>query len=202
MTLYPDAPARTDIALVLGGARSVWLDVAALERIIEQEWPGLVVAANDVGVHWKRRLDAWTSLHPDRMTRADVRHPKRWSWLDQREQSGGNTPELWARKNRFGVPNTVDDRFKGGSSGLLAVEVALQMGAQRVVLCGVPMSQTPHFAESIDHGPLPWKSADSHWRAWHRHRVILEERVRSMSGRTLDTFGAPTRDWILGENHE
>ena len=193
---------RTDIALVLGGAACVWLDLAALERMIKGEWPGLVVAANDVGVHWKRDLDAWTSLHPDRLTRVDVRHPKRWSWLDQREQAGGNTPELWARKNRFGVANQVQDRFKGGSSGLLAVEVALEMGAERVVLCGCPMTVSPHFNESIVHGPLAWKSADSHFRTWLRHRVILEPHVRSMSGRTKDTFGAPTRAWILGESNE
>lgn len=193
---------RPDLALVLGGAACVWLDLAALERMIGGEWPGIVVAANDIGVHWKRHLDAWTSLHPDRLTRSDPRHRKRWSWLDQREQAGLNTPELWARKNRFGVANQVQDIFKGGSSGLLAVEVAMEMGAQRVVCCGCPMTVTPHFEESIVHGPLAWKSADSHFRGWKRHETILKPRVRSMSGRTRDLLGHPTRDWILGESHE
>lgn len=193
---------RPDLALVLGGAACVWLDLAALERTIKGEWPGVVVAANDVGVHWKRDLHHWCSLHPDKLTRSDPRHRKRWSWLDQREQAGGNTPELWARNNRFGIPNTVADRFKGGSSGLLAVEVALEVGATKVVLCGIPMSVQPHFAESIDHGPLPWRSADSHWRAWKTHITKLAPHVRSMSGRTKQTFGEPTADWILGENHE
>ena len=54
----------TPSALILGGASCVWDDVRELEKLIGHEWPGMVIAANDIGAHWPRRLDHWCSLHP------------------------------------------------------------------------------------------------------------------------------------------
>lgn len=196
-----DTPPRfADRAIVLGGASCVWLDVAALERMYGV-WDGLVIAANDVGVHWRRRLDGWTSLHPDKLMRADPNDRHKLSWLAQREMRGGNRPQIWGRRNRFGVEHQINEQIPGGSSGLLAVQVAWAMGAERVVLCGVPMTKSPHFAESQDHGPQPWRSADSHWRPWAKNLGRLNN-VRSMSGRTRETLGLPTAEWIQGADDE
>lgn len=192
---------RDDIAIVLGGAACVWLDLAAIEREIGEEWPGLVVAANDVGVHWQRDLHGWTSLHPDKLLHADPKHPAKLSWLAQRKMQGLNEPQTWAKRKRFNATHTINEGIPGGSSGLLAVQVAWAMGARRVILCGIPMTKTPHFEQSTIHGPQAWRSADSHFRPWQRHADKLRQRVRSMSGRTRELLGRPTREWIM-EAHD
>lgn len=173
--------------------------MARFERMAGR-FDGPVVAVNDVGVVWSRPLAAWTSLHPDKLLRGDPRHPDKLSWVAQRE-AAGHPMDFRTFSKRGHAEETVLDGFNGGSSGLLAVQVAAQIGCDLVVLCGVPMSKRPHFKESIDHDPLTaWRSADSHWRAWKNNQNKLHGWVRSMSGRTRDTFGAPTLAWLRGDD--
>src|SRR5688572_6460764 len=54
-------------ALLLGGADCVWDDVNALESMLGSTWPGIVIAVNDIGAMWPRRLDHWCSLHMENM---------------------------------------------------------------------------------------------------------------------------------------
>jgi hypothetical protein len=82
---------------------------------------------------------------------------------------------------------------------MLATAVALHLGCSRIVLCGVPMTKTPHFAESVVHPHTRnWSSADGHFRAWKKPDMLakLQGRVRSMSGRTRDLLGAATPEWL------
>lgn len=81
----------------------------------------------------------------------------------------------------------------GGSSGFLAVSVALEaLGADRVVLAGVPMR-----AEDAHHGDAQrWDEADQYWPTWLEHMGRLVGLVKSMSGRTREALGAPTREWL------
>lgn len=85
-----------------------------------------------------------------------------------------------------------------GTSGLGACFVGLALGYDRIVLCGMPLEDTPH------NGEPPWRTTafasseasgskgddrDSHWR-----RAIecgFEGKVKSMSGRTKKWLGAP-----------
>lgn len=179
-------------ALVLGGGASVWSDVAALEELIGEAWPGVIVAANDIGCHWRRHLEHWVTLTPERMT----------VWLHQRRANGWNVPITWTRTQH--VPRTYVDHmiepWGDGSSGLLAGQVAHELGCARVVFCGVPMTTTGHFPESSVHRPgREWKPAARYWPAWTAAfdvRPDFRERFRSMSGRTQELLGAPTRDWL------
>lgn len=187
-------------AIVLGGAECVWMDLVALERTYGRRWDGLVVACNDVGVHYRGRIDAWTSLHADKLLKGDGRDPEKRSWWRQRADNGYPMDGIvtYSRKGAYGADRDINEAVSGGSSGLLAVQVAWNMGADRVTLCGVPMTVTPHFAETECHTPTDWRSADSHWRAWKNNQKMLEGRVRSFSGRTRDVFGAPTYEWLAG----
>lgn len=187
----PEVRDRTR-AIVIGGGECIWTDVRALEELIGHEWDGLVIAANDVGVVWPRPLHHWATLHPEKFKK----------WQEQRRKNG--LPEagrLWSRRGRTGSHSTVVP-WAGGSSGMLAVTVARELGCTRIVLCGVPMTRTPHFQESVVHprGRV-WSSADTHWRSWTKPEVLEHMRpyVRSMSGRTQQLLGAPTREWLLGE---
>lgn len=186
----PAAPAWTKCALVLGGAASVWEDVRAVETMIGGPWPGLVIAVNDVGSHWPRRLDHWCTLHPEKMP----------GWLKDRTAAGhpdGYT--TWARRKSTGIARTIES-WAGGSSGLLGVALACgPLECERVILCGVPMNRDPHFAQSKVHPKgKPWTSCDAHWKSWTKPEFTkrMQGRVKSMGGRTRDLLGAPDPEWL------
>lgn len=183
-------------ARVLGGAECVWDDVSALSQLLGRPWPGITIAANDIGCVWPEPIDHWVTLHCNRM--------KGWEQVRKdNELPGGYT--TWG-----GSPNTVKkqgmdcyvDGWRTGSSGLLAVGVALDgLGCTKVVLCGVPLTVSPHFKESVVHTPgEDWRSAEGHWNGWLRERKRFESRVRSMSGRTRHKLlGPPTMEWFNDE---
>ncbi len=173
-------------AIVLGGAAGVWDDVLAWEEVYGKQWDGMVVAANDVGSHWPRYLDHWCTLHPERMA----------PWKDKRAAHGFVGGYItWGRRKR-----ELDIQVRpwaGGSSGMLAIQVAQMAGAERVVLCGVPMTPTPHFEESVVHSKTKnWMAVAGHWRAWTKHMSKMMGLARSMSGRTAEVLGVPTLEWL------
>ncbi|KKK49495.1 hypothetical protein LCGC14_3134470, partial [marine sediment metagenome] len=179
-------------ALILGGGELVWDEVLAWEEMYGRQWDGIVIAANDVGSHWPRALDHWVTLHPDKMVQ----------WRKQRATYGFSVDyETWGRQKHH-----VDHQIRpwaGGASGMLAIQVAGIIGCRRAVLCGIPMTPSPHFTESIIHrSGHPWKSVAGHWRAWDAHLDKMTGWVRSMSGRTQETLGTPTLEWLLEENGE
>lgn len=180
---------REDLAIVLGGAECLWEDVAALEEMIGQEWPGLVVATNDAGVHWSRRLDHWVTCHPEKFHLV-VRPGTTGRWEEERLALGHPGGYVrWARRNPELVDRIVE--WNGGASGLMAAIVATRELGCFTVLCGVPMNRSRHFHDGRD--GEPWKDVDFHWPVWLRFRHLLE-RVRSMSGETRKLLGAPTLD--------
>jgi SAM-dependent methyltransferase len=181
-------------ALVLGGADCVWSDVAALEAMLGREWDGIIIAANDIGCHWPRRLDAWCTLHPEKM-------PK---WLKERHANGHPDGYItWSRKG--GRADRTIKTWGGGASGMLAVAVAYEMGCERVILCGVPMTRAPHFAESGVHqrGKV-WSSASTHFKAWRVPAILarMRGRVKSMSGETRTLLGYPDAEFLRLDNVE
>ena len=176
-------------ALVLGGGEFVWDEVLAWEALYGRTWDGLVVVANDAGSHWPRALDHWATLHPDRLR----------NWQDQRAAYGfSDGYETWGRSARH-VDHCVRP-WAGGSSGMLAIQVSQIVGCTKAVLCGIPMTPTPHFTESILHASgRPWTSVAGHWRAWLIQMHRMQGWVRSMSGRTQETLGTPTLAWLHKE---
>lgn len=81
-------------------------------------------------------------------------------------------------------------QFVSGSSGLFAVKVALiDLGYEDVVLCGVPMTATPHFDDNV-----PWPEVDLFKLGWEQALPQIDGRVRSMSGWTRELLGAPNED--------
>lgn len=179
-------------ALVLGGAECVWDDVYELEQMVGEPWPGIIIAVNDIGSHWPRRLDHWCTVHTEFFQ----------MWKNDRSWRGYNMDFLsWStklRKREVGIVDRVCGNDWGqASSGYLAVGVAKEVGCNKVVLCGVPMTVTPHFSESTFHEPKkPWAGAISHWRHWQERADTLHGWVRSMSGNTRELLGAPDLDWL------
>ena len=81
---------------------------------------------------------------------------------------------------------------------MVAVQVVQVVGCKRAILCGIPMTPTPHFEESLLHqkGKL-WTGVAGHWRVWGKHAHRMRGWARSMSGRTEELLGTPTFEWLL-----
>jgi hypothetical protein len=82
------------------------------------------------------------------------------------------------------------------TSGLGAALVGVGLGYEKIILCGIPLTDGPH------NGEPPWRktrftneaadSADGMNRHWRNARdYAFRGRVKSMSGRTREWLGAP-----------
>lgn len=83
-----------------------------------------------------------------------------------------------------------DLRDLGGDSGLLAVQIALRLGAERVVVVGVPLDQQGHFYDD----PTTRTGGDDHtnYRAlWRKVAPELAGRVFGVRGFLRDLLGPP-----------
>src|SRR5690606_32827413 len=79
-----------------------------------------------------------------------------------------------------------------GSSGLYAVKAMLDLGFDKIVLTGVPMTQGGgHFVRHE-----PWDAYDRFRGAWVGALGIIHGPVRSMSGWTAEILGVPSAAWI------
>lgn len=171
------------VAVVVGGARGWRAELdAVLSSGVEID---LFVACNDAGLELEP-LDHWASLHPEKLVGKDPEHPMLWSWVQQRVESGRSRD--FATWSHGGEPRT-DRRITGwsdGSSGLLALGVALQF-CDVAVLCGIRMDPHPNQYRP----EKQWQRAANYRRGWRRLRDRLQGRVFSTSGWTRDVFGTP-----------
>lgn len=205
------------IAVVLGGADTLWDDVAAAAALltgelrIERPPPSItgddgpvpsiggaprpsVIATNAAGVYYPGHVDHWVTLHPEWWLGLPDSMP---GWMDQRRIRGGNLDAVrwsdralphWAQWN----VDRITPRWRG-TSGLLAVKVAVELGFPRIVLCGIPMEDRGHFDEPAK-GFAGATTFQTEWKQVMHH---FDGRVRSMSGWTRKVHGAPTREWLL-----
>jgi hypothetical protein len=186
-------------ALVIGGAACVWEDVYAARHIRRDA----VIACNEIGIEWPGEIDAWVSLHARSFDtgpnwikgRADNGHPP------ARRYFGHHGAFKGSRRDYSRIPSfatATDYSFaneKSGSSGLFAAKVALvDLGFDRVVLAGVPMTPTKHF-DGRDRWTRPnaggKTSAHGFRNSWLAVPQEYRDRMRSMSGWTRVLLGAP-----------
>lgn len=172
------------IALCLGGAPSVWEDLHAVRQLLGDR-EHIVVVCNTTGYLFRGRIDAWATLHPERLA----------DWREKRAAAGGNI-DFRAIVHRAypGLRAEVQPHSWYGSSGLFTAEAALKrLGATGAILCGVPMdSDAGHIAR-----PGPWCDPEKYRRGFEAAKAEGAN-IRSMSGWTAGLFGAPDEDWISG----
>jgi hypothetical protein len=172
------------IAFVFGSAACLAAD---MEQALAVGQPDMIIAVNAASVAVMGPVPHLATMHP---ANAD-------GWLDQRRRRGLPDPDrMWCPE---GSPGGQGARWShapawGGSSGLFAVSVAVAAGAERVVLCGVPLDAQPHFDD-----PRPWTAALLYRHAWTIRRSVLRVFVRSCSGWTRELLGPPTAEWLNGE---
>lgn len=179
-------------ALILGGGSTVWKDIQAWEAIYGKPWDGRVIVANDIGAHWPGEIDVWVSLHANKIAK----------WQELRAangHAGSRAYETWGKVGHGAFAQHTVIPWAGGSSGMLAVQVARDIGCTRAVLCGIPMTATAHFQESKENFQRVWAACNAHWKVWPRHADKMLGWVKSMSGRTRELLGPPTLAWLLEE---
>jgi hypothetical protein len=169
--------------LVLGAALCLFDDIEAALDMSPVEG---VVAVKGAGKVWNGQLDAWVGLHPEMML-ADykVREARGYPRADKlyvHDKAPIDSP-LFDQRIDYLFPG----QTKSGSSGLFGVKVALELGFDRIVLCGVPLVRE---AGKIDKGEI-WHGADSYKAGWHQVLPQIAPYVRSMSGWTRQLLGAP-----------
>lgn len=169
-------------ALVLGSARTLAADRDGALELFE---PDLIIGCNHAARDCPGRLDHWATMHPDQLP----------GWLATRRSAGRPEPgRFWHARHRVvpaGIESTAIESW-GGSSGLLCVAVAFELGVERVVLAGVPMNK----ADAHYDDPRPWTEARTYRQMWEFRLPRLLGRVKSMSGWTRDVLGMPQGDWL------
>jgi hypothetical protein len=175
------------LALVCGSARSLWDDLTRVGKPVETR--AAIVAVN-ITAQFLPRVSHIVSLHGD--LPGLLRQMREHMDMALREhQPAVVTHSIRAAPGVdrvWGFPAT-------GSSSLLAVRVALGLGYDRVICCGVPLDSTGRFYDD------PRKPSIWDWEglAGEAYRVAWKEaadmefagRVRSCSGWTRDLLGAP-----------
>lgn len=178
----PDGGQSILTALVLGSANTLHDDSRAALALFE---PDMIIACNHAARDWPGRVDHWATMHPDLLP----------SWIADRARQGHRPAgRYWHARHRIVPPSIESTPIEswGGSSGMLCVAVAFELGAERIVLAGVPLLKT---AKHFDDG-RNWDEARQYQRPWQNRREILYGRVKSLSGWTRDLLGSPTEDWL------
>lgn len=173
------------VAFILGSANTLEEDIRAALDLCPL--PDTVIAANHAGRDFAGPLPHWVTLHTEKM-------PK---WVEERAAAGYPPAENYWTSNVKTIPPEHAQLYRraetwDGSSGLLGVTVALQLGYDRIILCGVPLDKR---AAHYDDGK-PWMDAPRYRHAWTRRRKKMLGKVKSMSGWTQSILGAPDYSWI------
>lgn len=173
------------IALCLGSAPSVWEDWRAARTLVVDR-PMMVVVCNLTGVMFPGRIDAWATLHPERLA----------GWRERRRAAGGNGDYRSLAHTAYpGLDAEVEPARWAGSSGLYMADIALGvLGADAAILCGVPLlAEAGHIG-----APGAW-SAPEGYQLGMESAVAEGANIRSMSGWTAERLGTPTTAWLDGE---
>ncbi len=170
------------IAIIAGSAECLWKDVERFKEILE---PGTVVdvaCINHTALHWPRAFQYWITWHTDLFT-------------DLKDQMK-HTPITIGPDDTADVDMLVSfTGFMATDSSLYAVKVLLDLGFDRVVLCGVPIDNSRKFYDKPEDELPQWDSSNIQ-HAWLQESKSFNGKVRSMSGNTRGMFGEPTKEWL------
>lgn len=177
-------------AIIVGRSREALDDYEAALSLCRYDY---TLVVGKMAVDFPGEIDHWVSFHGNLFAR----------WGAERHRRGFPPPGLcWAgiyKGRRLGahLPFPAPRRYIraiGGSSGYMAIQVAIdQLKAEKTVLAGIPMQAAAgHFGTDED----VWREADTYWRTWEANLDKLMGRVKSMSGRTREVLGEPTKEWL------
>lgn len=168
--------------IIIGGARCVWNDYLELKAT---GFDGSIMAVNDVGMYFDGPLNHWVSMHASYLAH--------WVALRKGHSMMGHECLTHTRESYPGIRVYWDIQNYGFESGLFAAQVALCLGYDQIVLCGIPQDGSGHFFDPpwINSGEHGDKNSLKSFRNIVENAPELRQRVRSMSGFTKELFGGP-----------
>lgn len=172
--------------LLVGSGRNVWDEVRGL--CLERH----VICVNDMGMYWPGYVKHWYSNDTEQLIHWSEgrRRPLTQLWgrgWKLHSCFKRNGPE-YEHVNYWPVPGQ-------GSSGLVAILVALLLGYDDVTVAGVPLDNSGHFYDPPYGHPL------SHGREWsnflnettdrilERSLPLFKGKVHALSGRLREELG-------------
>lgn len=166
---------HTKRAIVLGSAKTLQSDLDSIGNMREG---AAIFVVNYTGFKYPIRADYWVTLHPEC-----------WhEWVPLREKAGYNMDfKSIGYNSQNKTPEGMDRGSSdwGGMSGLFAVKCAFEEGFEEVILCGVPMTDSPYFwGNELHYKILPYRAG------WEKHIYKLKGRVYSQSGWTKELLGS------------
>lgn len=173
--------------VVLGTAPCMWDDLACAPAGLD------VVAVNRAGWLYLEPIALWVSIHG--IDLVDFIEQRRALGADMNFTAYGN----FAGRDESGDVIRWNRPNGGGSSGLFATRIAIELGYERVVLAGVPLEGNTTTVDDEGSQTINEPSAAGYgvYRGgWLKYRDEIADNVRSMSGWTRETFGAPTAEWL------
>lgn len=192
--------------LVVGCAGCVWEDVRDARALGSFD---VVICVKQIGVEWPEEFKYWATLHPEAMDAYEDQRQKR-GFPGGYEIVAPLPGEVGEHGKKGRIAHRISYRWPGmtssASSGIYGVKVALDMGCDRVVLAGVPMSADGgHFdpAGRNLRGEVrgqQWAHRDSFVPGLVAAVPHMGGRVRSVSGFTAELLGFPTEDWLRESN--
>lgn len=174
------------VAIIAGGADTVFDDIRqAIKEIRDPVWFGV----NDIGMYLPK-LDHWVSLHADNLSAW-----KAVRWLNSRSLEIAKYHSCTQRPVIDYCWDLLTPTF--ALSGYFAMQIAYIMGADLIVLCGVPGDQRRKFTDLFPREDFGYGSGTSGGDHGVREQLekemerlpMFKNKVRSMSGATKDFFG-------------
>lgn len=196
--------------LILGSGGSLGRD---LRRVRHMEWRGDKMCVNRTGLLYPLDFRHWATIHGDvaafHPNNMDVNHLgagwKRsrgkmlWkSCLVHSARTGRHDRSLVCEWMYEWGEDYFPRPWRNGASGLFAVEIALLMGYDPIVLAGCPLDHSGYCWDAGD-----WPRQDLGWITqvqkgttdiWTERAKTWNGRVTSLSGWTGELLGEPT--WL------
>jgi len=175
--------------IICGSGRSLWEDFSKLTHV-----GGDTMAIKQAGMHLPFRPTHWAGAHGERF---QFMVPLRYEGYYFRGMDNG---QRQVHPQKLGIIIHSDKQWPlvdhawpvqrlVGTSALFGVRVAIALGYEDILLCGVPLDDSGRYYDA------PWnKGVDLNMAGmgeWEEFLPVLKGRVRSMSGRTRDLLGGP-----------
>lgn len=168
--------------IITGSAENLFMDMALLREHVIKPPECDAICVNRSVLYYPYFFQHWVSLHVD--LARDLQWVKnKCSFKTHSNRPGPGIDKIWPM-HPF-----------NGDSGLFAVRIAVKLGYEKIILCGLPLDSRRKIYQVKENG----NSFDctSNIKLWQETaRDEFEDRVRSMSGNTREILGEPTKEWI------
>lgn len=180
------------ILIIIGSAPCVVNDVYQAARLISSAVDDSILHYMAIGLNtmdiptWS--IQYFATYHPVDIEIAKIRREAAGGNIDYkvishiREEEDGD-----GRMIKYDVDMIIPLENPSGSSSLLGVLAGIQLGYEKIIVCGCPL-----IGNSSDTG-YDYAKFQKGWT--HKFREI-KHKTRSMSGWTKELLGAPSESWI------